>query len=127
ARNGARNPGRSVLSIGLIAAASFLIVALSAFRLDPSALGEGHDSGSGGFALVAQSDAPVYQNLNDADGREQLGMTLEADELLANCQTVALRVESGADASCLNLYQATQPRVLGATAPLIERGGFSWG
>src|SRR5690606_31258089 len=65
--------------------------------------------------------------LNDADGREQLGMTLEADALLANCHTVARRVESGADASCLSLYQATQPRLLGATAPPIERGGLRWG
>lgn len=127
ARNGARNPGRSVLSIGLIAAASFLIVALSAFRLDPAALSTGRDSGSGGFALVAQSDAPIYQNLNDEAGREQLGLTVEADELLAKAETVALRVETGDDASCLNLYQSSQPRVLGATSELIERGGFSWG
>ncbi len=127
ARNGARNPGRSVLSIGLIAAASFLIVALSAFRLDPAALSTGRDSGSGGFALVAQSDAPIYQNLNDESGREQLGLSVEADELLAKAETVALRVETGDDASCLNLYQSSQPRVLGATSKLIERGGFSWG
>jgi ABC-type antimicrobial peptide transport system permease subunit len=127
ARNGARNPGRSVLSIGLIAAASFLIVALSAFRLDPTTLSNGRDSGSGGFALVAQSDAPIYQNLNDAAAREELGMSADADEALAKCQTVSLRVESGDDASCLNLYQAIQPRVLGVPAALVERGGFDWG
>jgi len=127
ARNGARNPGRSVLSVGLIAAASFLIVALSAFRLDPTALSTGRDSGSGGFAIVAQSDAPIYQNLNEESGREQLGLSVEADELLAKADTVALRVETGDDASCLNLYQSSQPRVLGATPALIERGGFSWG
>jgi ABC-type antimicrobial peptide transport system permease subunit len=126
ARNGARNPGRSVLSIGLIAAASFLIVALSAFRLDPAALGTGRDSGSGGFALVAQSDSPIYQNLNDESGREQLGLSVEADELLSKSETVAMRVETGDDASCLNLYQSSQPRILGATPALIERGGFSW-
>src|SRR5262249_7301674 len=32
--NTARNPGRSTLTIGLVAAASFLIVAVSAFHLD---------------------------------------------------------------------------------------------
>ena len=31
--NGARNPGRSTLTIGLIASASFLIVALAVFML----------------------------------------------------------------------------------------------
>ncbi len=36
ALNTARNPTRSSLTIGLVAAASFLIVALSAFRLDTS-------------------------------------------------------------------------------------------
>jgi ABC-type antimicrobial peptide transport system permease subunit len=127
ARNAARNPGRSVLSVGLIAAASFLIVALSAFRLDPNTLSNGRDSGSGGFALVAHSDAPIYQNLNDADAREELGMSADADEALARCEAVSLRLESGDDASCLNLYQAQQPRVLGAPPALTERGGFDWG
>jgi ABC-type antimicrobial peptide transport system permease subunit len=127
ARNGARNPGRSVLSIGLIAAASFLIVALSAFRLDPNTLSNGRDSGSGGFALVAQSDAPIYQNLNDAAAREELGMSADADEALAKCEAISLRLESGDDASCLNLYQAMQPRVLGVPQALVELGGFDWG
>ncbi len=125
-RNGARNPGRSVLSIGLIAAASFLIVALSAFRLDPAAESQGRTSGSGGFALVATSDQPIYQNLNTAQGREDLSFSAQADEALAKCMTMALRVKSGDDASCLNLYQPTQPRILGVPQSLIERGGFAW-
>jgi ABC-type lipoprotein release transport system permease subunit len=126
ARNGARNPGRSTLSIGLIAAASFLIVALSAFRLDPAALGTGRASGSGGFSLVAQSDQPIYQNLDRAEGRAELGMPPEADKLLARCEVVSLRVQSGDDASCLNLFQAMKPRVLGVGEALVARGGFEW-
>mgnify|MGYP002621742778 CR=1 FL=1 len=125
-RNGARNPGRSTLSIGLIAAASFLIVALSAFRLDPAAEGRGQDSGSGGFNLIATSDQPIYQNLNTASGRDVLGFATDDDEMLRRCTTVALRVQAGDDASCLNLYQATQPRVLGVPQSLVERGGFAW-
>ncbi|MGD9720231.1 MAG: FtsX-like permease family protein [Pirellulales bacterium] len=125
-RNGARNPGRSTLSIGLIAAASFLIVALSAFRLDPRAESTGHDSGSGGFNLVASSDQPIYQDLNTAGGREELGFSSEADKEVARCKTIALRVEAGDDASCLNLYQPTQPRILGVPRALVERGGFAW-
>lgn len=127
ARNGARNPSRSVLSIGLIAAASFLIVALSAFRLDPSALGVGRDGGSGGFTLIAQSDQPIYQDINTPKGRDDLGFSPESDKLLEHCLTVSLRVESGDDASCLNLYQATRPRVLGVSDALVRRGGFDWG
>lgn len=127
ARNGARHPTRSTLSIGLVAAASFLIVALSAFRLDPDSLGLGRDGGSGGFSLVAQSDQPIYQNLNTPEGRAELSFSPEAEKLLAGCDVVPLRVEAGDDASCLNLYQATQPRVLGVGRSLIERGGFEWG
>ncbi len=125
-RNGARNPSRSTLTIGLIAAASFLIVALSAFRLDPAGAGRGLDSGSGGFNLVAQSDQPLYQDLNTPVGRADLGFSSDADQRLAACTTVSLRVQAGDDASCLNLYQPTQPRVLGVTPDLVRRGGFAW-
>jgi ABC-type antimicrobial peptide transport system permease subunit len=125
-RNGARNPSRSTLSIGLIAAASFLIVALSAFRLDPNALGRGRASGSGGFNLVAQSDQPIYQNLDTETGRDELSFSRDASAELKPCDVVSLRVESGDDASCLNLYEATQPRILGVPRALVERGGFAW-
>ena len=67
ALNTARNPGRSTLTIGLVAAATFLIVAISAFRLDT---GEG---GTGGFALIATSDQPIHYDLNTPEGRLQLG------------------------------------------------------
>ena len=123
-RNAARNPGRSTLTIGLVAAACFLIVAVSAFRLDP---GEGDTkvaSGTGGFALVAQSDQPIYQDLNTPTGREELGFTVEDQKLLAETATIALRVKPGDDASCLNLYRPQQPRVLGLPRRMIERGGF---
>jgi len=126
ARNGARNPSRSVLSTGLIAAASFLIVALSAFRLDPDALSGGRTSGSGGYALVAQSSSPIYQNLDMPEGLSELGFSGEEQKQLEGCEIVSLRVEPGDDASCLNLYQAMRPRVLGATPELIQRGGFSF-
>ncbi len=125
-RNGARHPSRSTLSIGLIAAASFLIVALSAFRLDPASQGHGLDSGSGGFDLVAQSDQPIYQDLNSAAGRADLGFSTEAETEVKPCLVVPLRVHDGDDASCLNLYRPTQPRVLGVSTALVERGGFAW-
>ena len=37
-----------------------------------------------------------------------------------------MRVAAGEDASCLNLYRPTQPRVLGVPASLVDRGGFGW-
>jgi hypothetical protein len=74
ALNTARNPGRSTLTIGLVAAATFLIVAISAFRLDT---GEG---GTGGFALIATSDQPIHYDLNTAEGRLELGFADAASE-----------------------------------------------
>ena len=126
ARNAARNPGRGTLSIGLVAAASFLIVAISAFRLDPTAGGGRRSSGTGGFALVAESDQPIYQDLNSADGQLELGFGSADQKQLAAVGTIALRATGGNDASCLNLYQVQQPRVLGVTPALIERGGFAF-
>ncbi len=125
-RNGERNPTRSTLSIGLIAVATFLIVAMSAFRLDPRAAGVGRDSGSGGFELLAETDQPIYQDLNSKEGREELSLPADAEQALAGTSIYALRLEPGDDASCLNLYQPTSPRVLGVSQAFVERGGFAW-
>jgi ABC-type lipoprotein release transport system permease subunit len=125
-RSASRRPGRSVLCVGLTAVAVFLIVAVSAFRLDPTQQVPTRQSGNGGFALVAQSDSPIYQNLDTPEGREQSGFTAQDLELLAHTSTVALRVRPGDDASCLNLYQPRQPRLLGVPQAMIDRGGFAW-
>jgi hypothetical protein len=126
ARNAARNPGRSTLSIGLVAAACFLIISVSAFRLDPSAQVPTLESGNGGFALVAESARPIYQDLNSETGREDLGVSDESAAALAHAKVFALRVKTGEDASCLNLYQPRQPRILGVPDDFIRRGGFAF-
>lgn len=125
-RGAARNPTRSGLSIGLVAAATFLIVALSAFRLDPQRDVPRRDSGNGGFALMAQSDQPIYENLNLPGVRSHLGLSENAEQRLAAARIYALRVRPGDDASCRNLYQPQQPRMLGVPDDLIARGGFAW-
>jgi ABC-type antimicrobial peptide transport system permease subunit len=126
-RNGARAPLRSTLTIGLVAMATFLIVAISAFRLDPPGDTSEPSTGSGGFELIAQSDQPIYQDLETPTGRVDAGFE-DAGEMAVNGATVIpLRVQSGDDASCLNLYQSQRPRVLGVTERLILHGGFAWG
>jgi len=123
-RNLARNPGRSTLTIGLVASASFLIVSVSAFRVDPTAETPNRESGNGGFALVAESDQPVYHDLNTEEGREALGFSPEESRLLAGVKTYALRVKPGDDATCLNLYKPREPRILGVPDEFVRRGGF---
>jgi ABC-type antimicrobial peptide transport system permease subunit len=124
ARNAARNPGRSTLSIGLVAAACFLIISVSAFRFDPTTQIPTLESGNGGFALVAESAQPIYQDLNSETGRKDLGMSDEAASALELANVFAVRVKLGEDASCLNLYQPSQPRILGVPDDFIRRGGF---
>src|SRR6185369_4700646 len=115
-RNASRNVGRSVATIALMASASFLIVAVRAFRMSPT------DQGVGGFDLVAESSQPIYENLNSAAGRKDL-LADKAEEL-AGTTILSLRLKPGDDASCRNLYQPSQPRVLGVTPQMIEY--FDW-
>ena len=113
-RNAGRNPLRSTLTIGLVASAGFLIVAISAFRVDPTR------SGAGGFALVAESELPIYYDLDTEQGRREIGLVGDDAKLLASSKMISLRVQPGDDASCLNLYQPRQPRVLGIPESLPE-------
>jgi putative ABC transport system permease protein len=119
-RNARRNPSRTMLSLALAATASFLIVALSAFRLAPT------ERGAGGFDLLATADLPLHYDLNTSEGRKRLGFSSEDDGALAKCTIVSFRVHDGEDASCLNLYQTSQPRVLGAPTKLAEVRKFQW-
>ncbi|MBA2116246.1 ABC transporter permease [Bremerella alba] len=112
--NAARNPGRSTLTIGLIASAAFLIVAIGAFRLSPS------DTGSGGMNLIAESSQPLYHDLNTEAGRLEMGFSAEEEQQLAEATILSLRVQPGDDASCLNLYQSSSPRVLGVTPSMMQ-------
>lgn len=124
-RNIARNPSRSVLTLGLMATACFLIVAISAFRLAPT------EQGTGGFNLIAESDIAIFEDLNDPAVRQDL-LANDA-ETLEGSQIFGFRVKDGDDASCRNLYKSQRPRVLGVTSDFVkhfdgsERRGFRWG
>lgn len=142
-RNATRNPTRSLLTAGLLASASFLLVAVESFRREPDRDFREKTSGSGGFALLAESDSPVFVDLNsesmltDIERAIQRKYQLErksADErdakidevrrLMQSATIYPFRVRAGDDASCLNLYQASRPRVLGTPDTIIDRGGF---
>lgn len=126
ARNAARHPGRSLLTIGLMAAASFLIVAMSAFQIDPTRGPPRRSDGTGGFALAVQTDLPLFVDLNSRAGRSSLGFNDAEQGAFDGVATVGFRTLPGDDASCRNLYQARRPRVLGVPRAMLERGGFAW-
>jgi ABC-type antimicrobial peptide transport system permease subunit len=128
ARNAARHRSRSVLSTGLVASATFLIVAIAAGHRNPAVERPDRYSGNGGFTLVAESTVPVLYDLSTPDGRAKL--QLDDDEsakvLAPVTKTVAFRVNPGENASCLNIYQTSQPTILGVPSDMIERGGFKF-
>ena len=126
-RNASRNRSRSVLTVWLIASATFLIVAVAAGQRNPARETPEKFSGNGGFTLVAESSQPIVFDLNTAAGRSKLNLTDVAAEAIwkeAQPKIYPFRVKAGDEASCLNIYQTQLPTVLGAPRELITRGGF---
>ncbi len=122
-RNAARRRGRSLATIAVLASGVFMVVAVDSFRHGPNAETVRKDSGTGGFALVGESAAPIYDDLNTMKGREQFALD---DAVMSGVRVVPMRVREGDDASCLNLNRALQPRLLGVKADdLAERFRFS--
>ena len=114
ARNGARYPTRSVLSVALVAGATFVITAVAMNRHDVSSREPAFTSGDGGFRWIAESDLPLYED------------QLTAAEDLPAMEVYSLRVKPGEDASCLNLYRPSKPTLLGAPRKMMARGGFAF-
>jgi ABC-type antimicrobial peptide transport system permease subunit len=120
-RNAGRHPVRSLLTVGLLASASFVVVAVETFHKDTGRDFAEKNGGSGGFPFLAESDVPIFQDLNQSKTRAEFDISAQAME---GVNVFAFRVRAGDDASCLNLYQPLQPRLLGVPHSLIERGGF---
>jgi putative ABC transport system permease protein len=124
-RNAAAAAGRSMLVAGLLASATFVIVAVAAnardlSRIDPSR----RPSGTGGFSLVATASVPLPYDPNTPAGRTSLGMTPEDEKQMAGAEVISLLVSPGEDISCLNLARPTTPRFLSVSTELARRGGF---
>jgi ABC-type lipoprotein release transport system permease subunit len=108
-------PGRSVVCIALIASATFVIASLDAFRRD------GASSGTGGFALVANSELPLIYDPNSESGRAALNLPA-----LSGVRFVPFRLRPGDDASCLNLYQPRNPRILAPPPAFLRTAPNPW-
>jgi ABC-type lipoprotein release transport system permease subunit len=120
-RNTAYRPARSVLCIALIAFATFVIVAVEAFKRGDAGSLE-RNAGSGGFPLLLETLLPIVHDLNDADGRDVINLPAQ----LPGVRFERFRVRPGDDTSCLNLYQPKNPRILGATPDFITSGRFAF-
>ncbi|MBI1830588.1 MAG: FtsX-like permease family protein [Planctomycetes bacterium] len=122
-RNAGRHLVRSVLTVGLLGAASFLIVAVESFHMDTDKNFHKKTGGSGGFALLAEGNVPVFEDLNDPKVRNAHRLDTPA---LVRVNIYPCRAQPGDDASCLNLYKPLKPRVVSFSKELIERGGFDF-
>jgi putative ABC transport system permease protein len=119
-RNGAVRPGRSVLAIAVIAAASFILISVDAFRRVGPVPTDRH-SGVGGYPLLVDLLVPLAHDPNGREGRELLGLT-GADQVTIE----PFRLLPGDDTSCLNLYEPRSPRILGASRAFIDSGRFAF-
>jgi ABC-type lipoprotein release transport system permease subunit len=142
-RNAARNALRSLLTVGLLASAAFLLVAVESFRRRVPVSDGTPRAADGGFALVAESDLPLIRDPGSEAGHTEILTGLQnwltghgagpqeireakqkAADLLGRTTLIPLRARTGDDISCLTLYKPRSPRVLGVPATLLERGGF---
>ena len=127
-RNASYRPGRSVLCIALIAFAAFIIVAVDAFRREGAGDVLDRSSGTGGYTLLADTLLPVVDDPTTAEGRDELfiGDLFAEGEALAGVTLARFRLRPGEDASCLNLYQAKDPRVLAPSPAFVAEGRFGF-
>ncbi len=123
--NAKRAPMRSILAIGLVAIASFLILSMSLFQASPD------KAGTGGFVFIGKSSQPIHYDLGDS--KRQRDVLLDKAKVLSALDFVPFRVRGGDDASCNNLYQASEPQVLGVSERMVAvdqgedgRSAFAW-
>jgi len=81
----------------------FMVMAVNSFRMGSSS------AGTGGFRWMGMSSLPIYEDLNSKAGEDAHGL----DPLPDGAEVVSFRVRQGAEASCLNLNRAQQPRLIG--------------
>ena len=108
--NAHRSPLRSIMTVALMAMASFLILAMSLFQAQPDR------RGTGGFAWVGKSSQSIHVNV--ADPRQHRQVLGDQAQDLVDAQIVPVRTRGGDDASCNNLYQAREPQVMGITSAI---------
>jgi putative ABC transport system permease protein len=120
-RQATAHPGRSVLSVALIAFATFVIVSVGAFKRGVPDNDRDPQSGTGGYTLYAESVVPVMFDPGTPAGRTELGL---AQDGLQGSTIMRFRLRPGEDGSCLNLYKPTSPRIVAPARPFVDAGGF---
>ncbi len=125
-RNLTYRPGRSLLTIALIAAATFIIVSVDAFRHVDEPISTNLRSGTGGIALQAESLMPIVYDLSQPEGRSAMNLEVLNKPEFQPTRIFRFRLRPGDDTSCLNLYQPRNPRILAPTKEFLAERRFTF-
>jgi hypothetical protein len=109
-----------VLVVSVIAAATFILISVDAFRRVGPAPRD-RQSGVGGYSSMIELLLPLAHDPNGREGRDAMGlMGLEAVKF------EPFRLRPGDDSSCLNLYEPKNPQILGARPSFILERRFAF-
>ncbi len=118
-RNVSLKKKRTVTAIALLALGTFSVIITGANRKTFYGSETSSQSGTGGFLFWTESTVPVLNDLNSPEGKEKYGLTDEKE--LEHVQFVQMLSLDGDDASCLNLNQVSQPKILGINPWLFDQ------
>ncbi len=110
ALNMSRQGRRHLLLIAMLAGCVFLIVASSAFKMEPGSISYQRTDGTGGFHLFGEVSLAVEKNINTKPGQDLYALDVES---LHSAHVVHMRSNNDDEASCLNLNQSETPRLWG--------------
>jgi hypothetical protein len=120
-RSTAYRPGRSVLSMSVVATATFILISVDAFRRDVDVAQGDKQSGLGGYSLLVETLLPIAHDPNSREGRQALNL-----DDLENIALEPFRLRPGDDASCLNLYAPQNPRIIAPRDGFLDEGRFAF-
>jgi ABC-type antimicrobial peptide transport system permease subunit len=118
-RNVSLKKKRTVTAVALLALGTFSVIITGANRKTFYGSETSNQSGTGGFLFWAEATVPVLNDLNSPEGKEKYGLTGEKEfDGVTFAQMLSL---DGDDASCLNLNQVSQPKILGINPWLFDQ------
>lgn len=107
---------RSLTVVGLIASAVFMVLSVASFRKQVGNDWVERSSGTGGFALLAETTSPQnFPRDGASNGFEIFENT--ADQITA---VVPLRKGTGDNVNCFNLNTTSQPQLVGTHVALLN-------
>ncbi|HET9360603.1 MAG TPA: FtsX-like permease family protein [Vicinamibacterales bacterium] len=121
-RNAGYRPGRSVLSIAVVASAVFILISVDAFRRGEQLADSGPRSGVGGYSLIVETLLPIVHDPNSQAGKDAMNL-VGLDESVT---FEPFRLLPGDDASCLNLYEPRNPRIMAPSDAFVKKGRFAF-